>query len=175
MKKILIAFILFVSSLTYSQNQKFTLTKDGINKYVVVELDTINENVIFQKTINWVKEKFKKPDLVFDSTINNQMVRFTGENNIFRIYNAFGEFDNYPLEYSIKVSIKKGRYKFEILNLDVKHNRIDYSNIHKVIYKRNGKLISWYRDTPVMIEDFLNNLNQSLSDYIKGTSNDNNW
>lgn len=174
MKNIIILFLSFYALELSAQINKFTFDENGLTKFIVVELDTINKSVIYQKTIDWVKETYKKPDLVFDATINNENIRFSGKENIFKIYNAFGDYGNYPLEYTIKVSIKNGKYKFEVVFINVIHPSINFNDIHKTIYKKDGKLSKWYRDCPKIIEDYFNNLNKSLYEYISN-KNSNDW
>lgn len=59
--------------------------------------------------------------------------------------------------------------------MNVIHESIDFSEIQNVIYKKNGTLIKWYRDTPEMLENFFNELNKSLKNHILGNNLDNDW
>lgn len=164
MKKIIL--FLFFTLNVFAQNEKFIFNKDGLSEYVVVKVDSISENELYSKTLNWVKETYSKPEQVIDATIENESIRFTGRSNFFRIYNAFGDFKDYPVKYTIKISFKDGRYKFEVLSMTVEHESVNYSDIPSKIYKKNGELLKWYKDTPQKIEDFFNQLNNSLKGYI---------
>jgi hypothetical protein len=166
MKAITLFFLMTLPIFVFSQNENFTFTKDGLSEYVVVEIDSISEKELYSKTLNWVKETYIKPEQVIDATIENESIRVTGKSNFFRIYNAFGDFKDYPVKYTIKISFKKGKYKFEVLSLSVEHDSVNYSDIPSKIYKKNGELLKWYKDTPLKIEDFFNQLNTSLKGYI---------
>jgi hypothetical protein len=165
MKSILI-LLLLVTGLTKAQETEFKFSKDGFTNFVVTETPNFRANEIYSKTLNWIKENYENPNEVIKMTIENESIRLTAIENIFRIYNAFGDYVDFPLEYSLKISFKENKYKFEVTIINVKHNAIDYSNIPKMIYKKNGILIKWYRDTPTMIENYFNELNSSLKNYI---------
>lgn len=166
MKATTLFFLIILPIFAYSQKEKFIFNKDGLSEYVVVKFDSISEKELYSKTLNWVKETYSKPEQVIDATIENESVRFTGRSSFFRIYNAFGDFADYPVKYTIKISVKSNRYKFEVLSMIVEHDRVNYSDIPAKIYKKNGELLKWYKDTPQRIEDFFNQLNISLNDFI---------
>ena len=107
MKATTLFFLMILPVFVFSQNENFTFTKDGLSEYVVVKVDSISENELYSKTLNWVKETYSKPEQVIDATIENESVRFTGRSSFFRIYNAFGDFEDYPVKYTIKISVKR--------------------------------------------------------------------
>lgn len=174
-KKIIGLFFILTLNYSFSQNQTFKFNQNGLTQNIIVELNNFKANEIYNKSINWIKDKYHKPNDVIDATIENESVKFSSVENVFRIYNAFGEYKDYPLEYTIKVSFKDNKYKFEVLYMNVIHESIDFSEIQNVIYKKNGTLIKWYRDTPEMLENFFNELNKSLKNHILGNNLDNDW
>ena len=73
--------------LTFSQTE-FKFENGLLNTSSVVrQVDSVDSEALFNKTINWIKETYKNPDEVIKATINNQKIRFIGSSDSgFKIY-----------------------------------------------------------------------------------------
>lgn len=179
-----VSFILAVCSLTFGQD-KFIYDQKGLNpKYVVVEMDSLEQNELFTKTINWIKETYKNPDEVIKTTIVNEMVRFEGfQPNSFSYKSIY----NFSIDvfYTIEISFKNGRYRFEPIEVKSKFQPkgcyqpgeyfiINLSNASEY-YKGNGRL-KCSNDLPQSISKLLNSLNENLMIYLsEKQKDDDNW
>ena len=75
------------------------------------------------------------------------------------------------LDYVYEIAFKDGRYKFDLISL--KYEETDYKNFPN--FKTDKKIIKNFGDSPQIIEDFFNNLNNSIKEYITVDSNNDDW
>ncbi|MFV0531950.1 MAG: hypothetical protein ACK5MD_11005 [Flavobacteriales bacterium] len=185
MKKLLL-LLLIITVATLSAQQKFTFDKNGLTDFVVVKTDSgLTQNYLFEKTINWVKERYKNPDAVFKSFIDNEKIRIEGFSEDLICYIHLGLYNCYSATYSITISFKDGRYKFDPVSLYYHIPVSEYyptggivniylNSSNSSFYKKNGKIRSSYRSIPGEIEWLFNRLNNNLKEYIE-TDGDNDW
>lgn len=73
----------------------------------------------------------------------------------------------YPAEYTIEISFKDNKYKFDIL--DLKYFNVVWKNFDlndaSMYYKKKGGLKNYCKYLPE-IATYFNNLNNDLKDYI---------
>ncbi len=172
MKKLITSFTLFLtfSVLTFGQTEhpeKFEYSETGINDYIVTKVEDKTVNEIYSKTINWIKETYKNPDKVIKMEIENEKVRINGVASDL----LFVKKMSFSLDYVIELSIKDGKYKFELISLTT--GGTDYKKIPN--FKTDNKLIKNFGESPKRIEDYLNNLNISLRNYILGDTKKEDW
>jgi len=91
------------------------------------------------------------------------------------------------LRYEIEISVKDGKYKFDVVSLEVaetsKYGNIIGWNTAEIKkgwmhFKSNGEVRDQYKDTMPKIARYINALNKSLNDYIYNqneTAKSNNW
>lgn len=79
------------------------------------------------------------------------------------------------LRYEIEVSVKDGKYKFDVIKLEGAEtskngNIIGWSDIgfkkSWIYFKNNGEIRYQYKDTMPKIARYINYLQKSLNDYI---------
>lgn len=169
MKKTLILLFIAISNICIGQTndkesvEKFEYSEVGLNDFVVTNIDGKTKEEIYSKTINWVKETYKNPDLVLKMQIINEKLRIDAiANNLASINNGKTKFD---LPYSIEISFKDNKYKFSILSLVVQNIK-DLKTVPN--FKTDKKIIKYWGSTSNDIENYFNKLNQSLKDYIIG-------
>lgn len=178
-----VSFILVVCSLTFGQD-KFIYDQKGLNpKYVVVEIDSLEQNEIFTKTINWIKETYKNPDEVIKTTIDNEKIRIEGYDVNSFSYKSMGDF-SVDVLYTIEISFKNGRYKFQPIELKSKfqpsgcYQPGEYFKINlsdgSEYYKNNGKL-KCSNNLPSSISNLLNSLNENLIIYLTKPQTEDDW
>ena len=164
-----------VTAQTAQDASKFEYQEKGLNDYVVTNVEGKTVDEIYASTMNWIKETYKNPDEVLKSTIENQKVRINGiATNL-----LFVKKYTFPIEYSIEIGIKDGRYKFELLYLNSivdGKTGADFKSVPNM--KTNKKNIKLFGETPNRIENYFNDLNKSLKNYIESGSlseNDEDW
>lgn len=161
---------LVISAITTIKAQdakKFEYQEKGLNDYVVTNVEGKTANEIHTSTLNWIKETYKNPDEVLKATIEGKKVRINGiASNL-----LFVKKYTFPIEYSIEVGIKDGRYKFELLYLNSivdGKTGADFKGVPNM--KTNKKNIKLFGESPNRIENYFNNLNKSLKNYIESGS-----
>lgn len=181
---LILSMLIAVTTISFGQ-EKFVYNQSGLNpEYLVIEVDSLNKNELFEKVINWIKETYKNPDEVIKTTINNEKVRFEGfQQNMF-IYRSAIEFQ-VDVFYTIEISFKEGRYKFKPVEVKSTfqpngcYQPGDYFTVDlsdgTAYYKKNGKL-KCSNNLPQSLSSYLNNLESDLKLYLTKTSaDDDDW
>lgn len=148
----------FVSDL----KEKFEYKDKILNTSIVYKIDGLSAQEIFTRAKNWVITNYKNPDEVLKGVIENQFLKFTGYSSI------------YEINYSISISVKEGRYKFDVLNIYKRlpptptsvHNELSLLDISG-LYNNKGKIYNMWKQFPFQAEDTLNEISESLFKYIK--------
>ena len=147
--------------------------KDGlINKYIVVNIDSISKEKIYAITKNWIKDTYNNPDEVLKADFSNKKLRIEGyDSKGFRFFNPLAGSSFYGAKYSIEISFKDNKYKFSPLVISLETGLASANltlgeHSKNVLYKKNGEAFSPYKYYPSNIEDIFNNLNISLYNYI---------
>lgn len=186
MKKLQLLF-LFLTGIMSAQETQFTFDNTkGMTDFIVVNVESKSATEIYKKVIEWIKVTYKNPDKVILSTIENEYVRFEGSSSA--VYPV-----NVPLmgksylesKYQIEISIKEGKYKFDVIGMENYNSPSQYSRggwipntvfngnsdkefLDKIIYKKDGTLRSYYKfinDVP----EYFNDLNKSLVESVTAT------
>jgi hypothetical protein len=183
MKKLLF-ILLSISASVAAQETEFTFNNErGMTDFVVANVEGKTAPEIYKKAIEWIKITYKNPDKVILSTIENEYIRFEGSSGSFYSINLGFMGKSYQqTKYQIEISIKDGRYKFDIIGMENYTSPSQYSSggwsdntlfnanttkeyLEKSIYKKDGTLRSTWKninDVPV----YFNDLNKSLLDYV---------
>ena len=184
MKKLLFILLSISVSVATAQEAEFTFNNErGMTDFVVANVEGKTAPEIYKKAIEWLKITYKNPDKVILSTIENEYIRFEGSSGSFYSINLGFMGKSYQqTKYQIEISIKDGRYKFDIIGMENYTSPSQYSSggwsdntlfnanvtkeyLEKFIYKKDGTLRSAWKninDVPV----YFNDLNKSLLDYI---------
>ena len=178
MKKIILGIFVFMSFLLNAQETEFTFNSErGMTDFVVTAIEGKTASDIYKKVIEWIKVTYKNPSEVMLSTIENEYVRFEGVSDI----------SSFKCKYQIEISIKDGKYKFDLIGLQVYVNTNqsgvpvgwnDFKSINFIsnstkdtlenMYKKDGTYRSWCKYTPEF-PTYFNNINKSLSESIIST------
>jgi hypothetical protein len=159
----------------------FQYSAQGLNPYVIVNVNGMNSEQIFNNTLNWVKETFSNPDKVIKMTIPNQKIRIEISSNIGQVKNV-----KFPLLMNIEISFKDGKLKFE--PIDARNPQSDPSqdinfiqfpgNIPEDGIKMGGfkfkkeKIIENMSQSTQNLQLYLNNLIKNLTDYFTKKKDD---
>lgn len=185
MKKTII-LLLLVSGIATAQEKEFTFDNiKGMSDFIVTNVDSKTAPEIYKKVIEWIKVTYKNPDKVILSTIDNEYVRFEGSSDYLWCINSLGLKTCYLTKYQIEISMKDGRYKFDLIGLEYYINPSQYSRggwndasfFSKPstpeqltgIYKKDGSLRSAFKDVQD-IPLYFNNLNKALFEFINSQS-----
>jgi hypothetical protein len=173
MKKIVIGLLMLMSFLLNAQETEFTFTSDkGMTDFIVTTIENKTDDEIYSNTIEWIKINYKTSDEVILSTIDNKFIRFQGSHYGLVKY-LRGTLYTFNSRYTIEISIKDGKYKFDLINIEKFTNQYGWQEAdcfmirNKYCYDRKGELKNEYKfhkEIPV----YFNNLNLSLKQKILG-------
>lgn len=163
----IISFIAFGQKGEVLQTNMFQYNEAGLNDYVVTNVDMTTKEELYSKTINWIKETYKNPDLVLKMKIENEKVKIDAVAELVKVKNS-----RVNLSYELEISFKDNKYKFEIISL-LYDSKTDYKKIPN--FKTDKKLLKNFGTTPVDIENYFNGLNESLKNYISGKTKKSEW
>ncbi|MDC6364830.1 MULTISPECIES: DUF4468 domain-containing protein [Flavobacteriaceae] len=176
-----LVFILFtigaVITIKAQDATKFEYQQKGLNDYVVTNVEVKTADEIYASSLNWVKETYKNPDEVIKATIEGKKIRLSGvASNLLIVKKKYP----FPLKYTAEIAVKDGRYKFEIFSIETPPNEYgngaDYKNIEG--FKTKKSMVKNFGESPDRIENYFNNLNKSLKNYIESgnlSENDEDW
>ncbi|MQP63340.1 DUF4468 domain-containing protein [Flavobacterium sp. LMO6] len=167
MKKIFV-LLLFTLNYSYSQIDSISSIYPNIDSKIV-KLDSISDEVIYNKIKSWIQTYYKNPNIVLKGDIKNEMVRIEGVS--YFIYNWMGK-QTAPMYYTLEVNIKDNKYKFDYLSVRLFDDKKQIS----YLYDNKGHLKK-QRYIKDMYESILNNLNElhfGIYKYITN-NNKNDW
>ncbi len=149
-------------------NRTFQYSELGLNDFVVTDIDSTKMEELYNKTVKWIKETYKNPDVVLTMKIENEKVRIDAIASGLLKVRGFAS----DMSYIVEVSFKDNKYKFEIVSL-LYDNRTDYKRIPN--FKTDSKMIKNFGTTPVNIEKYFNGLNESLRAYLTRQNKKDDW
>ncbi|MBL1219377.1 hypothetical protein JET18_00885 [Chryseobacterium sp. L7] len=191
MKIFLTLFLIVLSTILKAQNNEFTITDDGLTKYVITEINGTNKEAAYKKVIDWVNREFDTPNKVIKGMIENEYIRIEGVSNTAMRRPAIGGIILWPIKFEIEISLKDNKYKFEIISLQEedalfpKFSSSPFTNLdlskptkssgYNFVRKSNGEFRNRYKYVSD-ISVYFNNLNGKLKEYILGSNNNSdNW
>ena len=176
MKHLLLTLAASLGTIVFGQNDQFKLTKEGVAP-IVVEVEGKTAADLYQSAINWVQTTYKNPDKVLKAKIENESIRIDGFASNAWWYKSMGIKNYYDMEYSITISFKEGKYRVEITIGDFFTNGQKLTYRYPTFFKGDGSVRSSYEDAVPSLEETINNLNNSLYNYISGKtkSEDSDW
>lgn len=184
MKKILLA--LFISGFCFAQETEFSFTKDGFTDFVVTEVDGKTQSELYKKTIDWVSVTYKNPKEVIKAEIENDYVRIEGSKDGLVCIQTMMNFC-YQTRYQIEISLKDGKYKFDLIKLEYYIAPSQYGaggwydyqlTDMNEYFKDNGKPKGKFKKNIPQLTSYFNQLNKELYDFISSEnipSKKNDW
>ncbi|UQD54998.1 DUF4468 domain-containing protein [Flavobacterium sp. K5-23] len=176
MKKILL-LLFFASGIMNAQETEFKFAKEGFTDYVVGIVEGKTAQELYKKTLDWVSITYKNPKEVIKAQIENDYIRIEGSKSNMICMKALGMLTCNDVRYQIEISLKEGKYKFDLTKLEQYTPPSKYTVISgwsevglantSVYYKENGDLRSLFKLYPTSIETEFNSLNTSLKDFLK--------
>lgn len=178
MKLRLILLIAFISASTFAQETEFKFSKDGLTDFIVTTYDSPAKDT-YVRTLAWVKENSKKGYAV-TSSVENEKMTIQGNKENFLCSKAGGTTVCTNATFTIEITFKDGKYKFEAVGLSEKpnnggatvtHNLNDFSEY----YNKDGSLKKYKDDVPAAYETLFNGLNKNLIDFMDKKKKAENW
>ena len=128
MRKIIALLLICSSSLAQTNVTEFTLTKEnGLTDYVVIPFEGKTAPELYKKALQWFEVYYKNPDEVLKGKIENDYLRFTGAKFGIICINALGR-NCYNSKYTVEISFKDGKVKFDLINLEYYMSPSQYSS-----------------------------------------------
>lgn len=181
MKKLLLLTAILCSNLILAQ-ENFSYNEEGLTpEYIVLEKESMTQEQLYTKAINWIKETYKNPDKVIKAQIENEKVRFEGVEMDLICRSALGTSHCFNATYTIEIEFREGKSKFTPTNLTYRIPRSQYNAemIEDVsflsgekYYKRNGKLKGVTKSLPEAVEKHFSTLYSSYYNYINESSSE---
>jgi hypothetical protein len=177
MKKILIVLLMFVSFYSNAQETEFKFTKEGFTDYIVGTVEGKTAQELYKKTLDWVSITYKNPKEVIKAQIENDYIRIEGSKSNMLCMKVLGMQTCNDVRYQIEISLKDGKYKFDLIKLEQYLRPSQYTVTSgwsevglantSFYYKDNGDLKNIFKLYPPAIETEFNSLNTSLEDFLK--------
>ncbi|MGV3697245.1 hypothetical protein [Flavobacterium sp.] len=167
----------FVTSL-FSQETEFKFSKDGLTDFIVVNYDGSAKDT-YNRALAWVKENSKKGYKVTSSVENEKMTIEGGKEN-FLCSKAGGTNVCTYATFTIEISFKDGKYKFEAVGLSEKPNNSINTVVHNLndfseYYDKDGSLKKYKDDVPAAYESLFNGLSKDLVTFMDKKKKAENW
>lgn len=191
MKNLAIISLIFFTSLLKAQNERFSVTDDGLTNFVVTEIPSVDKDIAYKKTLDWINRTFDTPEKVIKGTIENEYIRIEGIGKNSMRYPAVGGIVYAPIKFEIEISFKDNKYKFDVIKIqeedvlypqftsspftDLDMSKHPKSSGYNKVRKTNGEFRNRYKYI-LDIPDYLNKLNDNLKEYLLGSKKtDDNW
>ena len=168
----------FITTSTFAQETEFKFSRDGLTDFIVTNYDGSAKDT-YNRALFWVKENNKKEYKVISSVENEKMTIEGGKEN-FICSKAGGTTVCTYATFTIEITFKDGKYKFDAVNVTEKaNNSINYV-VHTLddfsyYYDKDGSLKKYKDDVPVAYETLFNELNKSLITFMDKKKKAENW
>ncbi|WP_165929423.1 DUF4468 domain-containing protein [Flavobacterium rhamnosiphilum] len=177
MRKLLLIVALAIGFISNAQDREFKFDKLGLTDYIITDIPNKTKSEIYQKVINWIKTTYKNPESVIASEIKDEYVKINGVTSGLTTFSVLGTTFVSENKYTFEISVKDGKYKFDVLEIQDYTEPSKYSSggwgnyhitedINNELYKKNGDVRGRYKIAEKAIPEYFNQLNKSLLDYI---------
>jgi hypothetical protein len=176
--KILLSITILFCTFSFAQDfPQLKLTLNGVEP-IVVTTDSLKAADLYKKALSWVQETYKNPEKVLKVKIENEKIGIDGFAQNGWWYKSLGMKQSYNMEYSVEISFKDGKYKFEFIvgQFFIDGGQKVYYD-YKTFFKKTGEVRTSYTDAVPSLEETMNNLSLSFYNYVTGKSNkkNDNW
>jgi hypothetical protein len=178
MKLKMILLIAFISASTFAQETEFKFSKEGLTDFIVVTYDGSAKDT-YNRALAWVKENSKKGYKV-TSSVENEKLTIEGGKENFLCSKAGGTNVCTYGTFTIELSFKDGKYKFEAVGLSEKANNSTNTVIHNLndfseYYDKDSSLKKYKDDVPAAYESLFNGLSKDLVSFMDKKKKAENW
>ncbi len=168
----------FVTASTFAQEIEFKFSKEGLTDFIVTTYDGSAKDT-YNRAAAWVKENSKK-NFVVVSSVENEKIVVEGVKPNFLCSKAGGTTVCTFATFTIAITFKDGKYKFEAIGLSEKANNSITTMVHNLddfseYYDKDGTLKKYKDDVPAAYESLFNDLNKSLIAFMDKRKKAENW
>lgn len=180
MKKTILFFALFTSTIAFSQNAlptKYEISKDGFTDFVVAEVPGKSKEEIYTKVLEWINKTYKNPKEVLKAEVLNDYIRFEGAKSGLYCYAPLGMAVCGDVKYQIEISVKDNKYKFDVIEMQSYSQPTQYTsggwnqlfsnNNTEFLFKKDGSVKGGFKNYVNYIPDYFNTLNDDLKKYVE--------
>jgi hypothetical protein len=185
MKKLILLSLVAISTLSYSQ--KLTVTPSGLRDandsektFVVINAEGKTSKQLYDNALKYINKNYKSPDDVIKGKTDGEYLKFITHVSNFLIVSNSGAKITIDADYTIELNFKDGKIKFEIIALDMYAQNGGYKVIFSggafdgyPIYNKKGDLKR--PDTKTEIETYFNSQINSITEFLLGKSDKDNW
>lgn len=173
--KVTFLLMLFASITTLSQDiPKFELTKEGI-KPIVVNIDSFTTSALYDKSLKWIQETYKNPELVLKTKIENEKIRIDGYKQEACYFKSLGIKTSFDVKYYFEVEFKDNKIRLTYLPYEFWSSGRKMSYTYEVFFNNSGEVRAMYKEAKSTLETSMNELVTSLYTYIKGSNKKDDW
>ena len=186
MKKIFLVLTL-ITSIVYAQEYVVTPTglKDNSNlekTYVVINTPGKTAEQNYNNAIKYINKTYKSPKDVMKGDVKGEYISFDTHVSNFLIVKNSGAKLSIDANYTIELSFKGDRVKFEVINLDMYHSsgfKVLFTggimSSYPIYKKKKQKLIR--PETKTDVEVYFNNKINTIKGYLLEEANttDDDW
>ena len=114
----MIALMMCSTLVSFGQDSLFILNQDGLTDYIVTNCDGKTQNDLYKKTLDWILVTYNTPSSVIKAQIENNYIRIEGSAGHLVRFGGLGA-TSCLTKYQIEISFKDGKYKFDLLNMEI--------------------------------------------------------
>lgn len=184
MNKVII-FLFLLSSISYGQ--KLSVSPDGLKNaddpeksFVILNIDGKSAKQLYDDALKHIIKTYENPDKVIKGKLENEYIKYTTHATDFLIIK--NSFAKVPIssDYTVELSFKDGKVKYEIISIDM----YDKSGRYKLLFKGEGALSGYYiynnKDElkkPEAKSGLENYFNSKIDNLVSGfqSKTDSNW
>lgn len=168
----------FLSASAFAQDTQFKFSKEGLTDFIVTAYDGSAKDT-YNLAQAWVKENSKK-GYVVTASVENEKLTIQGGKENFLCSKAGGTTVCTYATFTIEISFKDGKFKFDAVGLSEKpnngttvipHDLNDFSEY----YNKDGSLKKYKEDVPAAYEALFNDLNKSLVTFMDKKKKADGW
>jgi len=168
----------FISASTFAQDTEFKFSKDGLTDFIVTTYEG-SAAATYNLALAWVKENSKK-GYVITSSVENEKLTIQGGKENFLCSKAGGTTVCTYATFTIEISFKDGKFKFDAVGLTEKPNNSTTAVTHDLndfseYYNKDGSLKKYKDDVPAAYEALFNDLNKSLVTFMDKKKKADGW
>ena len=178
MKLKVFVLMTFITIATFAQETEFKFSKAGLTDFIVTNYDgSAKDN--YKRALAWVNENSKKGYTITSST-ENESLTIQGNKENFLCSKAGGTNVCTTGIFTIEITFKDGKFKFDALSLSEKPNNATTITAHNLddfseYYDKDGSLKKYKDDVPAAYESLFNDLNKSLIAFMDKKKKAENW
>lgn len=184
MKKLILFFLIGLSSLTYAQ--KLSVTPNGLRdasdtekSFVIINVEGKTAKQLYDNALKYVNKNYKNPEEVIKGKIENEYLKFiTYASDVCIVKNMIKI--SYAVKYTTELSFKDGKIKYEIIELNMYNPEnnvpLEFSGSEFgsfCIYNKKGTLKR--ESTKNEIENYFNSQIKTIEEFLQGTKVEEKW